>query len=159
MRVTGVLRGIAVFEAAKGMIVLLVGVGALSVLKLNQTLQSLADQWVSHFHLNPAHGYPRIFLDLAANITDRHLWMIAAFALLYSSLRFIEAYGLWLERTWAEWLAALSSGIYLPFELIELSHGITAWRVGTLIINLLITGFMAYSLYQKKRLQAESSGR
>ncbi len=151
MRVTGVLRGIAILEATKGLLVLLVGVGALSVLRLNQTLQSLADQWVSHFHLNPAHGYPRIFLDLAANITNRHLWMIAAFALLYSSLRFIEAWGLWWERTWAEWLAALSSAIYVPFEIIELTRGITAWRLGTLLINLTITGFMAYSLYQKKR--------
>ena len=156
MKVTGVLRGIAVFEATKGLLVLLVGMGALSVLRLNENVQTLAEQWVMHYHLNPASRYPRIFLDLAAHVTDQHLWWLAGFALVYALVRFIEAFGLWHERTWAEWFAAISSGIYLPIEIIELAKGINAWRVGTLMTNLLITGFMVYSLYQQKRAYCEA---
>ena len=155
MKVTGVLRGIAVFEATKGLVVLLVGMGALSVLHLNQNVQVLAEQWVSHLHLNPASHYPRIFLELAAHVTDQHLWLLAAFAAAYGAIRFIEAYGLWHERAWAEWFAALSSGIYLPLEIMELSKGVNGWRISTLLINLLITGFMVYSLYLQKRAARE----
>lgn len=155
MKVTGVLRGIAVFEATKGLLVLLVGMGALSVLHLNQNVEVLAEQWVSHFHLNPASHYPHIFLEVAADVTDRHLWLLAGFALVYATVRFIEAYGLWRERTWAEWFAALSSGIYLPIEIMELLKGINGWRVSTFAINLLITGLMVYSLYQQKHVARE----
>jgi uncharacterized membrane protein (DUF2068 family) len=151
MKVTGVLRGIAVFEATKGLLVLLVGMGALSILHLSHNVQSLAEQWVTHFHLNPASRYPRIFLDLTAQLTNQHLWWLAAFAVIYAAARFVEAFGLWHERTWAEWFAALSSGIYLPIEIVELTKGINSWRVGTFLINLLITGFMVYSLHQQKR--------
>ncbi|MCZ7627423.1 MAG: DUF2127 domain-containing protein [Candidatus Methylomirabilis sp.] len=41
----------------------------------------------------------------------------------YASVRFVEAYGLWLERRWAEWFAAVSGGIYIPFEIYELLYG------------------------------------
>ena len=46
-------------------------------------------------------------------------------ALTYSAIRFTEAYGLWRERRWAEWLSAVSGAIYLPFEIYELAGGIT----------------------------------
>ena len=35
-------------------------------------------------------------------------------------LRFIEAYGLWYIRPWAEWMAIASGSIYIPFEVADL---------------------------------------
>ncbi len=32
----------------------------------------------------------------------------------YALVRFEEAYGLWNERTWGEWLGALSGALYVP---------------------------------------------
>lgn len=40
-------------------------------------------------------------------------------------MRFVEAYGLWRERRWANWLAAISEGIYLPVEIYELFARVT----------------------------------
>jgi hypothetical protein len=58
-----------------------------------------------------------------------------------TSLRFAEVGGLRFHRVWAEWLAAQSGGIYLPFELYELyelANGVTALKVATPTINLII---------------------
>jgi uncharacterized membrane protein (DUF2068 family) len=148
-----VLRTVAIFELSKGIIVLLAGLGVLSILKGN--VQHTVDALIGHFHLDPNDRYPRIFIELASKITDTHLWMIATFVAVYVVIRFVEAYGLWRARPWAEWLAALSGAIYIPFEIIELTKHVNIWTVGTLVINVVIVGFMAYGLRHSKEIAAE----
>ena len=109
---------VAVFEALKGLLVLLVGFGLLSV--VNEDLAQLAEELVGHFHLNPASHYPRIFLEAALRISDLRLWALALFAFAYASLRLAEAYGLWRGRRWAEWLAVASGTLLVPIEIYEL---------------------------------------
>src|SRR5579859_647617 len=121
------LRLVAVFEAAKGVLVMLAGFGILAL--MHRDLQDYAEQLVAHMHLNPAKGYPEIFIDAAANATNARLWMLASFALAYSVVRWIEAYGLWRAKRWAEWVAVASGGIYVPAELYELARGVSWMKV------------------------------
>ena len=60
------LRMVAVFEGAKGGLVLVTGVGLLAF--IHRHLHSAAEEVVRHLHLNPARHYPRIFLDAAARV-------------------------------------------------------------------------------------------
>ena len=106
---------VAAIEAAKGAIVLLVGFGLLGL--LHRDLPALGSEVVAHLHLNPAKKYPHIFLDLVASLNDRRLCFMASMAALYSTVRFVEAYGLWRQKTWAEWLALVGGCIYLPLEI------------------------------------------
>jgi len=140
-------RSVALFEAAKGLIILLAGCGVLSL--IHTDAQAVAEELVSHLHLNPANRYPRIFIDLAANLSDSRLWMMAGLAFLYSSLRFIEAYGLWRYRAWAEWFAALSGAVYVPFELYELAKGVSPLKLVTLAVNLFIVIYMSQVLLRR----------
>ena len=71
-------------------------------------------------------------------------------SVLYASLRFAEAYGLWRDKAWAEWLAAISGAIYIPFEVVELIKKVTALRIVSLAVNLLIVGYML-SMLRKHR--------
>lgn len=144
MHASGSLRIIAAFEAAKGLLVLLCGFGALAL--LHRDVQHVAAQLVAHLHLNAAKRFPRIFLDAAAGLTDSHLWLLAALAAAYAIVRFVEAYGLWLRRRWAEWFAALSAAIYLPFEVYELLATANWLAAGALVLNVAIIAAMAGSL-------------
>lgn len=141
------LRLIAAFEALKAMAVIAAGCGLLTL--LHQDVQSVAEAWVAHFHLNPASRYPRIFLALAARLGDTQLWLLAAGAAAYASVRIAEAYGLWRDRAWASWLGALSGGIYVPIELFELVERITAMRVMTFVINVAIVAYLVQRLRRR----------
>ncbi len=103
------LRSVALFEAAKGTLVILAGFGMVSIVHRNS--QQLAEHLVRHLHLNPAKHYPHIFIDAAGRLDDVHIWLLAGGAFLYSLVRFIEAYGLWHSRVWAEWFAILSGAV------------------------------------------------
>jgi uncharacterized membrane protein (DUF2068 family) len=78
------------------------------------------------------------------------LWVLAVAAGAYASLRLIEAYGLWNDRAWAEWLAAISGGIYIPFEIYELGRGFTVLRLVTFTCNVVIVAVMVWALMQRR---------
>jgi uncharacterized membrane protein (DUF2068 family) len=137
-------RTIAVYEAAKAALVLLAGIGCLSL--IHHDVQAAAERLIRLMQVNPAHHYPRIFIEAASKVTDARLWFMAWFALLYTVFRGAEAWGLWWERTWAEWLALVSSGIYLPVEIYELFHHATWIKAGVLITNIFIVVYMAWRL-------------
>ena len=138
------LRTVALFEAAKGSLVLLAGFGLLTLIHHN--VHALAAHVLERMHLNPAHHFPRIFLDAADRVNDGNLWLLAALALTYSIARAIEAYGLWRERVWAEWFALASGAVYVPFEVYELTRGVTFLKLAALLINVGVIAYMAFAL-------------
>jgi uncharacterized membrane protein (DUF2068 family) len=156
MPLLSTVRAVALFEAAKGTLVLLTGFGALSL--IHHDAQRIAEQLVGHLHLNPAKHYPRIFIDTAANLTDTRLWRLATLAAMYGLIRFVEAYGLWLGRRWAEWFAAVSGGIYIPFEIYELLQRVTWLAIGALVANVLIVVLMINSLRPIQSADSSSEG-
>jgi uncharacterized membrane protein (DUF2068 family) len=149
MRAFSGLRTVAVFEAAKGALVLLAGFGLFDL--FHRDAQHAAEQLVRQFHLNPASHYPRIFLHLAGQATPPRLLMLAAGALAYAAARLVEAYGLWRGRTWAKWFALVNTGIYLPLEVWDLGKGLTWPRVLLFTVNLGIVACVARTLQNHER--------
>jgi uncharacterized membrane protein (DUF2068 family) len=146
------LRPIALFEAFKGAVVLIAGFGLLSF--LGRDNEEFAEQIIRHLQLNPAKHYPQIFITAMSRLNDAHLLALASFAALYALVRFAEAYGLWYERRWAEWLAALSGGIYIPIEIYELLNRANWLKVAALIINLMVVAYMIWLLTENRRRRA-----
>ncbi|RZI43187.1 DUF2127 domain-containing protein [Herbaspirillum sp. HC18] len=144
------IRAVALFEAAKGILVLLVGGGLLSLVH-GRHAQHLAEAFMRHLHFDLPHRYPHIFFDLAQDVTNTKLWMFAGVAFAYASIRLIEAYGLWRQRQWAEWFAVASGSIYLPFEAYELIRGVSWIKVSALTINIVIVAYMAYAVGRQRR--------
>jgi uncharacterized membrane protein (DUF2068 family) len=140
----GGLRVVAVFEGAKGGLVLITGFGLLAF--IHRDLHNAAEEVVRHLHLNPARHYPRIFLDAAARVTDTQLWLLALAAFLYAVVRFIEAFGLWHRKRWAAWFGVLSGGVYIPVELIGVARRLSWVKVGILSVNLAIVAYLVYEL-------------
>jgi len=143
------LHVVALFEGAKGVLVLVVGFGLLSF--IHKDLHEAAMRLVEHVHLNPASHYPRIFLDLTERINDTRLWSLALAAAMYAVVRMIEAVGLWLRKTWAEWFAVLTGGMYIPVEIFEVAHSITWPRVTVLVINLGVVSYLLLVLIRNGR--------
>lgn len=139
---SGGVRIIACLEALKGVLVLVVGFGLLSLVQ--QDLQAAAERLVRLSHLNPAHHYPRVFIEALANTNDARLRLLAALAFLYAGGRFIEAYGLWRMKAWAEWLAIVSGAVYLPVEVFELIKHATFLKSSVLLINAGIVTYLVY---------------
>lgn len=146
------LRTVALFEGAKGALVLLTGCGLL--LLIHKDLHHAAAALIRHLHFNPASKYPRIFLDLADRTSDANLWFMACAAAIYSAVRFAEAIGLWLDRRWAEWFGLLTGAMYLPIELFELIKKLSWPRITVFAVNAFVVAYLLmYTLSKRPKAQ------
>src|SRR5690242_1514498 len=130
------LRGIAIFEAAKGALALLLGVILLSV--WHRDMERMAGHFLGFMHINPYRHFYHEVLQAAGRVTPHGIWLFIFAVLVYAAIRFAEAVGLWLEREWAEWFALISGSIYLPWEIYELARRQTWIRWTVLAINVVI---------------------
>ena len=149
----------ALIEGAKGMLVLAAGLGLFAL--AHRDVQSMAEQLVRHLHLNPARHLPRIFLHLAANLSDRRLWLFASAAIIYSTIRFVEAYGLWHDWKWMKWFAALSGAIYLPAELGTVLYRFSWEKLIVFGANTFVVAFIFFHIVSERSLvfaKSKSSG-
>lgn len=150
------LCAVASVEFFKGLVVLLAGFGVLSL--VHRDAWDVAESFLAWLHINPDAQGAQVFLNLADQVTDAKLWAVAVMAVAYSALRFAEAYGLWKERAWAEWLALVSGAIYLPFEIYELLRRPDGIRLGIFVVNLAVVLYMAYLRTQARaRTRLEGS--
>ena len=145
------LRAIALVEFSKGVLVLLLGFGVISVIHhgdLWDLVENIRDFLHAYLDIRPA----RFILDLADRLSDVKLWTLATVASVYSTIRFVEAYGLWYARPWAEWLAAISGMIYLPFELYQVFRRPTWLHLVILLVNVAIVIYMLYLRLSRKKI-------
>jgi len=148
-------RLVAILEASKGLLVLVAATGLLSL--IHHDLRAVAVALIEHLHLNPAAKYPHIFLDAASALGNSRLILLALGAAAYSTVRFVEAYGLFYERAWAELFAAGSGSVYVPFELAELMLRPTWYGIALLLLNLAVVAVMLWALWVRRRNNARGS--
>jgi uncharacterized membrane protein (DUF2068 family) len=144
-----VLRAVAGFEFFKGIFVVAMGICALALVHKDTWL--IAESLLALLRISTDHRFAQSFLDFADSITDARLWAAARIAFAYAALRFTEAYGLWKERTWAEFMACVSGTLLLPLEVRELFRGVTFFRCALLIGNVAIVLYMVYIILANRR--------
>lgn len=150
------ITAVAFFEAFKGALVVVVASGL--TLLMHHDIHALAVRLVAHTHLNPASRYPHIFLDAVDHLQNMRLSMLALGAAAYSSLRFLEAYGLFRRAAWAEMLAALSGAIYVPFEIANVLRHFNWISLGALVLNVLVVLVMIVALMHRRRSAERRAG-
>ena len=84
------LRAIAAFEALKGVVVVVAGFGLLGL--LHRDVRHVAVEMVDFFHLSHDGRYSHFLLAAADRLGDMRLMTFAVGAVLYSTVRFIEAF-------------------------------------------------------------------
>lgn len=134
------IRAIAAWEAVKGVLVLLAA--GLAVYFLRPDEERTIEDIVGHFHLNPAGHTSHIFQRALEHLQDTRLVLLAAGALLYALLRFVEAYGLWFERRWGWMLGIASAALYVPLEVREMVYRFSWTSVVLFVVNMAIVALL-----------------
>ncbi|MBC7707018.1 MAG: DUF2127 domain-containing protein [Rhodoferax sp.] len=142
------LHTIALFEGVKGGAAIAASLGLLGL--AHHDLRQLAFALIGHFHLSPDARYPKLLLTYAALLGNENLRTLVLFAWGYAAIRLTEAYGLWKDRAWAEWLAALSGAVYVPLEFEHLLKHPNPINAAVLIGNVGVVLYMALRLSRRR---------
>jgi uncharacterized membrane protein (DUF2068 family) len=131
---------IAIFEAVKGVLGLLAGFGILSL--IHRDIPAFADDLIEVLHLNNEGHLAHRIVETVTRLNPSNIKVFFALSLVYAAVRFIEAYGLWRLRAWAEWFAIISGSIYVPVEIYEIFQKPTIFRVLILLANIGIVFYL-----------------
>lgn len=145
------IKAVAIYEVVKGVGALL-GAGALWSWhgNLEQWLTTATESWQQTFGQLLA---PQI--DSAVRIAQQSsknwpIFLLLIFA--YASLRFIEAYGLWQDKTWAYWFGVLGYGVFIPIEVYYLIARPFDWFKLAILISNIVIVFVVYRNMKRKGL-------
>lgn len=135
---------IAGFKVAKGVLLLLVGLGLLKL--VHAEIATLFSQLLEALHLN---ADSRILHNLVLKVDalqPHSVLVISLVSMAYAALLLTEGVGLWFEFSWAAYLTVISTSLFLPFELYEVVERITTLRIGVLLLNLVIVLYLVRQL-------------
>jgi uncharacterized membrane protein (DUF2068 family) len=133
------LRTVAIFEATKGVLALVLAVILIAV---RHRMEDLAEELLYHLHIGFDRKFAQALLHGASDLSDMRIWMVLAVAIAYAAVRFTEAWGLWYKRVWAEWFALLSGMLYLPLEILKVAQHRHWLAITVLAINVAIILYM-----------------
>lgn len=152
------LRTVAIIEALKGVLALVIGFAFVEILRRDVDLQEAALNLLSFLHVDPERRIALALVHGAERMSEASVMNVVLIVLLYASLRFLESYGLWRQRVWAEWLAIVSGAIYLPIELRALIRHPTAIHWAILLINIVIVLYIAYVRWEDVQRKRRGDG-
>ncbi len=138
------MAAIAILKLAKGVLLLLLGLGLLKL--VHAEIATLFSLLIEALHLNAdshlIHG-----LVLKVDALQPHSVLVAGLiSLSYAGLMVVEGVGLWLEFSWAAYLTVVSTSLLIPVEVYEIVDHVSAVRVGALLLNLGIVGYLISQL-------------
>lgn len=145
---------IAAYKVLQAALLVSVGVGALKLLHrdLAELLNNLSDK----LQMDSEGRLIHFLLDKASLVDDHMLRRISLFMFCYAAIGLLEGIGLFLEKVWAEYLTALITASFLPFELIEIAHRVTWFRIGLLVVNLAVLAYLVGHLLRRRTILKQS---
>ena len=151
------LRTIALFEGAKGVLAFAAACGLLSL--RHTDLHAVTDAFLLRHGFDPEQHYTRLFIESVASATNHHAGQVAVFGFAYAAVRFAESYGLWWGKHWAEWFAAISAAIYLPWEFMQFARHPRLFTAGVIVFNLALIFYLGRLLVQQRASRARQLDR
>jgi uncharacterized membrane protein (DUF2068 family) len=146
------LRAIALFEVFKGIVALLALAGVLDL--MHHDVRQLAADLIGHFNVPQTGRFPTMLLHYADMIGGANARTVLMLGIGYVTIRFVEGWGLWFDRSWGELFGALSGALYVPFEVQHLIHRPSLGAAAVLAVNLFLIAYLLVTLQRKRAMKA-----
>jgi uncharacterized membrane protein (DUF2068 family) len=140
---------IAVFKLLKGLALLIVGIGAHTL--INKDLIKEAQHWVDLLRVDPHNHYLHLLLEKLAKVDSKKLRALSLGTFIYSGLFLTEGIGLALRKRWAEYLTTISTALLIPLEIYELVKLPTAAKGVLLVVNIAVVAYLVRELRRNSK--------
>jgi uncharacterized membrane protein (DUF2068 family) len=139
---------VGLFKLSKTVFFAAVGAAALHL--INSNPGEMLMNVLAFLHLPTQGHYVNMLMDRADLLGHHQLREGAMLSFGYATLCLVEGVGLMTYQVWAEYLTVVLTTGALPFEIYELLHKFEPYKVGVLILNLIILLYLVWVLKRKK---------
>jgi uncharacterized membrane protein (DUF2068 family) len=137
------------FKLLKGLLFILLGIGALKL--VHRDISDMLLRWLIDWHFDPESRFVNLVLDKASLIDAHRMKQISIAIFCYAGLDFIEGTGLVLEKTWAEYLTLILTASFLPWEFYEILRHPTWVKAVLTLVNVLVVVYLVFYVQRNLR--------
>jgi len=150
---------IAAFKLGQALLFIAAGVSVLRL--MHHDLPDLVLRWAHHMHFSPESHFVDFILDRVSIVDDKLLRRFGIGLFAYAAIGLTEGIGLYLEKTWAEFMTLLITASFLPWEVYEVFKRVTLVHSGLLVVNFLVLLYLLKVVVERGERQrgAEPSSR
>ena len=121
--------------------------GAIFILRVrNRDLEEVAWRMLERIGAHSEKWFAVHVLDFIATLNPKKLLTVALIMLGYSVIYTLEGVGLFMEKTWAEWLTIIQTGLLMPWELYEIAKRPSLAHFGIFTANLIVVLYLIWRL-------------
>jgi uncharacterized membrane protein (DUF2068 family) len=139
---------LAIYYVVQGLLLIAVGVGGLILVDQDQLL--VVKEWLRVIRLDPENRFIHWLLTTILPVTNEMLEASSIGFFVYGGLAFVQGGGLWFSRPWASYLSIGVVGSFIPWQLYSLLHEVTALKLLSLCINIVIVGYLLVSAWRAR---------
>jgi uncharacterized membrane protein (DUF2068 family) len=139
---------IALFKLLKGVLLLIVAIGALRL--LHKDVAAVVMHWVDFLRVDPDNRFIHRIIVRSFGIQAKQLKEISAGTFFYSGILLTEGVGLLMRKHWAEYFTVFSTAVFIPLEVYEIFHRFTWVRVSVLIVNVAIVWYLVERIRKRR---------
>lgn len=132
---------IGLFKLVKGVGLLVVAAGLLEL--LHKDVAAVTTHWVQMLRVDPDNRFIHKALVKMFSVTPKQLKELSAGTFVYAAIFLTEGAGLLGRKRWAEYLALISTGLFIPLEAWELQRNFTLIKLAVTGVNFLIVWYLA----------------
>jgi uncharacterized membrane protein (DUF2068 family) len=141
---------IAAFKLLKGFALIAVGIGALHL--LHKDVATVVDHWINAFRVDPHNRFIHWLLAKVPLVDDQKLKELSVGTFIYAAVFLTEGTGLALRKRWAEYFTIITTGSFLPLEVYEIIHHVTAAKIVALVINIAVVVYLVWEIRRYPKL-------
>lgn len=131
---------IACFKLVKGVLLVLVGIGALKLLRHN--VADTVSRWVDILRVDPSNRFIHALISRLLRVSPRQLKAASVGTFVYAGLLLTEGTGLLARKRWAEYFTIITTAGLIPLEVYESSRHLTVAKVVVLLVNIAIVVYL-----------------
>lgn len=131
--------------------VILISVGLILLTHAHADWADLARRFAERVGLDPSHNETGRLISGLGGFGARRAQRDGGIAIGYGLLETVEGYGLFRRRRWGEYLTIVSTALLLIPEVHELLKHPTGLKVGGLVLNVIIVGYLVIRLFRRRR--------
>ena len=146
-RGAGVLLAIALFKLVKASLLIVLGVGALSLVHDHDVAATLRDV-VAEFRVDPQNAFIHRTITRISGLDAKRLEELSVGTFVYAAVFLVEGTGLLFRKRWAEYLTTLVTLSFIPFEVYEMVHHPSVLKAVGIGVNALIVAYLAIRLWR-----------
>lgn len=146
------MRVLAVERYGRGLLVILLAVGAWQFHSSQGHLRSMFDKLTPH--LGPIGSWIGVDLQHAGaiqaarqilNLQPKIVLLAAGALFAYGLLQMLEGTGLWLGKRWGEYVAVVATSLFLPLEIHEVLNGASVLKIAALVVNVVAVVWLIFN--------------